>query len=65
METASESSSLVARNLSEDLEERGLRILAKVIARRLVNVRTDEYPRARQQSEHNSPDRAITDENIP
>ena len=65
METASESSLLVARNPNDDPEERGLRILAKLIARRLVKVRTDEYPRVRQQSEHNSPDRAITDENIP
>ena len=64
MEIASESSSLVVLNQSEDPEERGLRILAKLIARRLVKLRIDEYPGMRQQSERNSPDRVITDESI-
>ena len=64
MEIASESSSLIVLNQSEDPEERGLRILAKLIARRLVKLRTDEYPGMRQQSERNSPDRAINEENI-
>lgn len=64
MKTADESSSLISPQPSEDPEEQGLRILAKVIARRLAKSRTDKYTSAYEQGEDDSPTRVMTDENI-
>ena len=55
METADESSSLTAPQLGEDPEEQGLRILAKVIARKLAKSRRNEYAREYEQGEDDSP----------
>ena len=42
MQTADQSSSLIVPPLDEDPEEQGLRILAKVIARKLAKSRRDK-----------------------
>jgi len=55
MKTADESSSLISPQLGEDPEEEGLRILAKVIARKLAKSRRDKYARAYEQGEDDSP----------
>jgi hypothetical protein len=55
MKTADESSSLISPQLGEDPEEEGLRILAKVIARKLAKSRRDKYARAYEQGEGDSP----------
>lgn len=54
MDTADESSPLGSQP-SEDLEERGLRILAKIIARKLARSRSGKYANACEQDEDNSP----------
>jgi len=54
METADESSPLGSQP-SEDLEERGLRILAKIITRKLARSCSGECANACEQNEHNSP----------
>ena len=48
----------------EDLEEQGLRILARLIARKLAKSRRDEHVRAYEQSEDGSSTSVSTDENI-
>jgi hypothetical protein len=48
----------------EDLEEQGLRILARFIARKLAKSRRDEHARAYEQSEDDSSASVSTDENI-
>lgn len=55
MENADESSSLTLPQLGEDPEEQGLRILAKVIARKLAKSRRDTYASTYKQDEDNSP----------
>jgi len=54
VETAGESSALTGPQPGEDPGEQGLRILAKIIARRLAKSRTDEYPIAYEQGEDDS-----------
>lgn len=48
----------------EDLEEQGLRILARLIARKLVKSRRNEYTRAYEQSEDDALAPVNTDENL-
>jgi len=48
----------------EDVEEQGLRILARFIARKLAKSRRDEHARAYEQSEDGSSALPSTDENI-
>ena len=55
METADQSSPLIGPQLGEDPEEEGLRILAKVIARKLAQSRRDKYARVYEQGEDSSP----------
>ena len=55
METTDQSGSFKVPPLDKDLEEQGLRILAKVIARKLARSRRDKYARAYEQSEDDSP----------
>ena len=55
METADQSGSLIVPPLDEDPEEQGLRILAKILARRLTKSRRDKDTRAYAQGEDDSP----------
>ena len=55
METADQSSSFTLLPPSEDPEGQGLRILAKIIARKLAKSRRDKDARAYEQSEDDSP----------
>jgi len=52
---ADQSSPLIGPQPGEDTEEQGLRILAKVIARKLAKSRRDEHTRAYEQGEDDSP----------
>ena len=64
MKAADQSSSPIDPQPGEDPEEQGLRILAKVIARKLAKSRRDEYARACGQGEDDSSASVTTDENI-
>jgi len=64
MKAADQSSPPIDPQPGEDLEEQGLRILAKFIARKLSKSRRDEYARAYEQSEDGSSASVSTDENI-
>lgn len=55
METADQSSSPILPPPSEDPEAQGLRILAKLLARRLAESRRDKYARKYEQREDDSP----------
>ena len=55
METADQSSSPILPPPSEDPEGQGLRILARVIARKLDKSRRDKDARAYEQGEDDSP----------
>ena len=55
MEPADKSNSLILPPPGEDPEEEGLRILAKVIARKLAKSRRDKYTRVYEQGEGDSP----------
>lgn len=55
MKAADQSNPLIGPQLGADPEEEGLRILAKVIARKLAKSRTDKYVRAYKQAEDDSP----------
>jgi hypothetical protein len=57
MKAADQSNQLLDPQLGEDPEEQGLRILAKIIARRLAKSRTDKYASAYEQGEDDSPAR--------
>ena len=64
MKAADQSSPLIGPQPREDPEEQGLRILAKVIARKLAKSRRNEYAREYEQGEDDSPASVMTDENI-
>jgi hypothetical protein len=55
VETPDESSTIRGPQPSEDPEEQGLRILAKIIARKLARSRRDKYANACEEDEHNLP----------
>ncbi len=55
MKAADQSNPLIGPQLGADPEEEGLRILAKVIARKLAKSRRDKYVRAYKQAEDDSP----------
>jgi len=55
METADQSNPPIGPQPCEDTEEQGLRILAKIIARKLAKSRRDNYARAYEQGESDSP----------
>jgi len=55
METADESSSLMTPQLGEDPDEQGLRILAKIIARKLAKSRGDKNAMTYEKGVHDSP----------
>jgi len=55
MKAADQSNPLIGPQLGEDPEEQGLRILAKVIARKVAKSRRDRYVRAYEQGEGDSP----------
>lgn len=64
MKAADQSSLPTDPQPGEDLEEQGLRILARFIARKLARSRRDEYARAYEGSEDGSSASVIADENI-
>jgi hypothetical protein len=55
MKAADQLNPLIGPQLGEDPEEQGLRILAKVIARKVAKSRRDKYARAYEQGEGDSP----------
>ena len=55
METADQPSPLIASQLGEDPEDQGLRILARILARRLAKSRRDKNAIPYEQSEDDSP----------
>jgi len=55
METADKSNSLLLPPLDADPEERGLRILSKILARRLAKSRRDKNAMAYEQGKNDSP----------
>ena len=64
MKAADQTNPLIGPQLGADSEEEGLRILAKVIARKLAQSRRDKYTRVYEQGEDSSPASVTTDENI-
>jgi hypothetical protein len=64
MKAADQSIPAIDPQSDKDLEEQGLRILARLIARKLAKSRRDEYVRAYEQSEDGSSASVNTDENI-
>jgi len=64
MKAADRSNPLIDPQSGEDLEEQGIRILARFIARKLAKSRRDEYAKTYRRSEDDASAPCSTDEDI-